>query len=240
MQGELKCDGKIVIGSLPAEATERLLSLSGNWLEYTPEENAIIVKHVQPAGCPPLAAIPCELISLLDAVSPKQRAAMPGGAIYIRTGAETLRVLVEHGEVRVQWPHEDYSHSTIVSLESASEGLNPCQARVNGWARFSGAVDAAFRLQEFVDRFEGLYPEGDLNFSTSGNSVYVEFKQVNIGPLPLVACLQSLADPPNSLQAGLEVGSFAPGAMEMDFQIRISEGRAQALRPALWAAEQKA
>jgi hypothetical protein len=234
MQGELECEGKIRFGSLPWDVSERLAQFTGNWLEFAPEENAIIVRHVQPVGCPAMSGVPCELISMIDAVPPDHREKMPGGALYVKDrSGQILRIVVERGEVRIQWPHLDYVHSTCMPVEAIDEA-NPREACVKGWARFSGAQQQAERLQEFVDQFEGLYPEGDMPSECEQNTVYVRFKDVNVGPRELLSKMKELADPPQSLQAELDVSSFAPGSLDRNFRIRVRDGAVDVLRPALW------
>jgi len=235
MLGELECKGKIRLGQLTWEVSERLSQVAGNWLEYAPEENAIVVRHASPGGCPALAGVPCELIGLIDSIPQEQRDAIPGGVLYIKDGAgQIVRLLVEHGEVRIQWPHLDYSQSESVSSERAMSDINPRTAKVKGWSRFAGAPENAEALQAFVDRYEGLYPEGDMPSECQSDMVYVEFKDVNVGPEELIAKMQELANPPESLQGELEIGSFVPGTVEHDFRLCIRDGKIQALRPALW------
>jgi len=235
MHSEIDCEGRIRCGSLPWEVSEHLAALSGNWLEFSPEEDAIVVRHVQPAGCPAMSGVPCELISILDSLPPEHRERMPGGTLFVRDkNGQVLRVLVERGEMRIQWPCVDYLHSTDVPPESVFGEVNPSEARIQGWARFAGSRDRIGDLQAFVDRFEGLYPEGDMPSECEENMVFVRFRDVNVGPRELVAKLMELASEPSSLQAELDVSSFTPGALDRSFRIRIKDGSMQALRPALW------
>lgn len=235
MQGELECKGKIRVGTLPWDVSERLSQFSGNWLEFDPAEGAIVLRHTQPGTCPALSGVPCELITIIDSIPQQQRDSMPGGALYVKDKqGQVVRLTVEHGEVRVQWPHLDYTRAKAVSAEAAMQDLNPSKARVRGWSRFAGSESKAGQLQDFVDRFEGLYPEGDMPSECRSNMVYVEFKDVNVGPEELIAKLRDMAEPPESLQAELEVGSFETGAHDQDFRVCIRDGRVQVLRPALW------
>ncbi len=235
MHLETECEGKIRCGPLPWEVSERLAQLSGNWLEFSPEEDAIVIRHVQPAGCPAMSGVPCELISILDSMPSEHRERMPGGTMFVKDrNGQVLRIVVERGELRIQWPYVDYSHATGVSPESVIEEINPREARVQGWARFAGSPERADQLQAFVDSFEGLYPEGDLPSECEQNTVFVRFREVNVGPGELMAKLRELADVPESLQAELDIGSFAPGAIDQSFRIRIRNGSVEAWRPALW------
>ncbi len=235
MQGELECVGMVRVGSLPWEVSERLAQFTGNWLEFAPEQNAIIVRHVQPIGCPALSAVPCELIALIDSIPPELRESMPGGAFYLRTqNGPVLRLVVERGDVRIEWPRADYSQPVVVDPEAAINEADASTARVTGWARFSGSPAGAGRLQEFIDGFEGLYPEGEVFTDCKQDVVFVQFKDVNVGPAGLIGKLRELAEFTDSLQAELDVGSFVAGSPARDFRIEIRDGRVQAKRPSLW------
>jgi hypothetical protein len=235
MQVEIECEGRIRCGSLPWEVSERLAQLSGNWLEFSPEESAIVVRHVQPVGCPAMSGVPCELISILDSIPSDHREKMPGGTLFVRDrNGQVLRLLVRGGELLIQWPHLDFEHSRPEAPEAVMDGINPREARVRGWARFAGSPERAAELAAFVDRFEGLYPEGDMPSECEQNLVSVRFQDVNVGPRELISKLEALAETRESLEAELDVGSFAPGALDHSFRIRIEKGKVHALRPSLW------
>jgi len=69
----------------------------------------------------------------------------------------------------------------------------------------------------------------------SGNEgMEVQFHDVNVGPCELLAKLQELADPLASLEAELDISSFAPGSSDANFRILVRHGQTQALRPSLW------
>jgi len=235
MQLEVECEGKIKCGSLPWEVSERLAQLSGNWLEFSPEDDAIVVRHVQPVGCPAMSGVPCELISILDSIPSDHREKMPGGTLFVRDkNGQVLRLLVKGGELLIQWPHLDYSHSKPEAPETLMSGINPREARIRGWARFVGSPERVRELAAFVDRFEGLYPEGDMPSECEQNLVSVRFQDVNVGPRELTSKLQALAETPESLEAELDISSFAPGALDRSFRIKIEKGAIQTLRPSLW------
>ena len=238
MQGELVCEGKIRFGPLPWETSERLAQFSGNWLQYAPGENALVARQPQPSGCPAFTAVPCELISLIYSIPSELRDSMPGGCLYIKDRqGDVVRIVVERGEVRVQWPHKDYARPISVSVDAVLKGLDPKTACVKGWARFAGACERASELLSFVDRFGGLYPEGDLPSECEQNLVYVRFRDVNIGPKELIAKLEELAESHESLQAELDVSSFEPDSTQGGFRIQIRNGQVSAMRPALWKQE---
>ncbi len=235
MRRELECEGRVLLGTLPPEASERLTGFTGSWLEFAPDENAIVVRHVQPTGCPALAAVPCELISILDSLATDVRDAVPGGVLYVRDASgQLLRLQVEQGEIRIQWAHEDFVRCVPVPLESAIEEVDPLTARVRGSVSFVGPEQAVARLHDFVDRFEGLYPEGNLDASREGKIVRAVLHDVNVGPRELLAVLRAVAGPPEPLGAEHESTSFKPGSQDFDFRLRVSAGEAQAERPSLW------
>jgi hypothetical protein len=174
----------------------------------------------------------------MDSIPLDLRDSMPGGTLYVKDrSGQLLRLLVTRGEVRIQWPHLDYSRPTATDFESALASLNPREACVRGWARFAGSPERATELQAFVDQFEGLYPEGDIPSECEQNLVFLQFKGVNVGPSELVAKLVELAHPSESLQAEMDVSSFAPGSLDRCFRIRIADGRVGVLRPSLWQKE---
>jgi hypothetical protein len=235
MQREIECEGKVKCGSLPWEVSERLAQLTGNWLEFSPEEDAIIVRHVQPAGCPAMSGVPCELISILDSIPSDHREKMPGGTLFVRDkSGQVLRLLVKGGELLIQWPRLDYGHASPEAPDAVMNDINPREARIRGWARFAGSPERAKELAAFVDRFDGLYPEGDMPSECEQNLVSVRFQDVNVGPRELISKMEALAETTESLEAELDISSFAPSAMDRSFRIRIEKGKIQAMRPSLW------
>jgi hypothetical protein len=233
MQGEFECEGSVRLTSLPWEISERLAQFSGNWLEYSPSENAIVVRKSLPVGCPATTAVSCELITMLESLPIEVRQAMPGGEIFVRSaGGRIMRFGVEKGEIRIQWPTEDYAKPIPVAAETVLKSLNACEAQVNGWARF--ASPRSDEVRALVDRFGGLYPEGDMPSECEQNIAYIPFREASVDPEELVRSLKQLADPAESLQAEFEVKSAAPRSLDHDFRIVIQNGRIKAFRPALW------
>lgn len=230
-----ECSGEIVVGALAAETRERLAELGGEWLEYDPRSGKVVVRHVQPGGTPALSAIPAELIAIFESMDTEERERMAGGTLLVRdrTGV-VLRLVVEAGEIRIQWPREDWTHAVEVPLEEALAAIEAVSARVTGAVRFNAPPGARAKLVEFVESFEGLYPDGDLRLDREGSQVEVEFRGINVGPEELLGKLSELAEPRQSLAGELEIGSFVPNALERDFRLSLSEGRVTAERPALW------
>jgi hypothetical protein len=145
-----------------------------------------------------------------------------------------LRLVVENGEILVQWPHEDWDHAVEMPAGDAYRLADPFAARVSGTVEFAAPAGAEQRLAGFVENYEGLYPEGELVLARRGGVVRAELRGVNVGPEELVRELRELAEPPESLEADLQVGSFGRPAIERDFRLRIHGGQTRALRPALW------
>ena len=233
--GSNECRGEVRVGELGSEVGEQLLGFKGTWLEYSPEDRAIVVRHVTPEGCPAISAIPCELLSLLDLVPDEQRVAMPGGALFVTDpGGHVLRVRVDRGEVRIQWAREDFSRPMPADRDEVLSLLPAAKARVNGWARFGGSREAIEELRTFVEGFEGLYPSWTLEADLDAGAVDVRFLEVNVGPEELANKLQSLARPPESLEAELRVGSFGDAGAGSGFLVRIHQGRVEMMRPSLW------
>jgi hypothetical protein len=236
IQGDLSCEGLIRFGPLPWDTTEQLAQFPGNWLRYAPGENAIIAKSPQPALCPAFTAVACELISMMNSIPEEQRASMPGGSLYIRGNeGDVLRILVERGEVRLQWPHRNYAQPVSVTPDSVLQSLDPGKTTVRGWARFAGSCERASELEEFVNRFGGLYPEGELPSECQQNLVFVRFKDVRIGIPELLDKLRQLSETQDSLQAELDVWPTGEESARRVFRILIRDGEISTLRPSLWA-----
>ncbi len=56
MKGEQDCEGSIKFGNLPWDINERLAQFMGNWLEFSSQENALVVRKAEPIGCRPSRA----------------------------------------------------------------------------------------------------------------------------------------------------------------------------------------
>ncbi len=225
MEALMECQGQIRFGEVPWEVAERLAQFRGNWLEFLSGSNAVVFRGVRPPGCPPVTAIPCELISLIDSIPPEFRECMPGGELCLKdVNGRTLRVEVRQGQIRIKWPQEPICRtSPDLSENAAGQG-----GRVNGWARFAGTPSRSAELRELVDRFGGLYPEEDMPSECTQNMVYLRFRNASIEPQTLIDRLRGLADPLESLQAEIEIESSGSGPGERSFRIKIMDGCAEA------------
>ncbi len=234
---ELDCTGEVRLGTLSPSTLELLSTLGGEWLELGPKGRKLLPCHVQPGGTPTLAALPAELIAFLDAMTPEEREALPGGTLVVRDRAgSVVRLVVARGEIHVQWPREDWTQAEPVDLESILAEMDAASARISGRVSFDAEAGAEDRVVEFVGRFEGLYPEGDLLVERHGRTLSAELTDVNVGPGQLLATLRRLAQPPESLEGELEVGSFLAHAQDRDFRLTLERGTARAFRPSLWPA----
>jgi len=230
-----ECSGEVALGELSEESRARLAEFAGEWLELDSRSGRIVVRHVQPGGAPALSAVPAELIAMLEALTPDERERMRGGMLVVRDRkGMLLRLVVEPGEIRVQWPHEDWAHAAEVPLEEALALVEPVSTRVSGTLRFHAPAGARAKLVDFVEGFEGLYPDGDLRLDREGSLVQVELRGINVGAAELMAKLRELADPAPSLEGDLKISSFGPHAAEREFRLRLRAGDVRAERPALW------
>jgi hypothetical protein len=57
---------------------------------------------------------------------------------------------------------------------------------------------------------------------------------VNAGPQELLTTLLKIAAPGDSLEADLDISSFAHRAIDRRFRIIIRQGRVELLKPSLW------
>jgi hypothetical protein len=145
-----------------------------------------------------------------------------------------MRFAVERGEIRIQWPTQDYSRATRVVPAKLMKKLPRGEARITGWARFAGPRSRAAEIEVFLGQFGGLYPEGDMPSECEQNVAYVPFRSARVEPQELLRRLQDLAVPAESLQAELEVTCATPGSEDKEFRILIQNGRIEGLYPSLW------
>ncbi len=235
MKGDQECEGSIKFGALPWDISERLAQFTGNWLEFSSQENALVVRKAEPVGCPAISGVPCEIISMIDSLPSEHRRAMPGGVFYVKDhGGQVMRVLVEKGEVRIQWPYQDYSKPVVVPPLSVMNSMDAREARITGWARFAGTPARAADIQALIARFGGIYPENELPSEGSQSIAFVKFKSAPVAPADVVDQLRRSADPPESLQAELDIKSYSPRPEDRDFRIYIRNGKLETVRPSIW------
>jgi len=237
------CYGRVTLGPLPADVQRRLAALPGEWLEFDPDEGAIVVRHVQPTSSPSLPTIAGELVAILAGVPAAHHAAIHGGDLFVHTErtVQLVRLRVERGgAVHIRWAHPDYQKARRQSYVPGAEALvDPRIQRLNGAVRFTAddAAAAARDIEATADGYEGLYPEGECRVRAGDRrSVEVELKNVNLDVALLVAQLLRLAAK-GSLQGSVEVSSFAGEAPERYARFVFEDGHTFIQRPVLWDSE---
>lgn len=237
------CYGRVALGPMPAEVEPRLTALPGEWLEYDPEADAIVVRHIQPTSAPSLPTIAGELVNILAEVPPAQHAAIRGGDLFVHTErmAQLVRLRVEPGgAVHIRWAHPDYASAAKRPYLRGREAMvDPRVQRLNGQVRLAVAdpAAAASAIEALADTYEGLYPEGECRVSTQdGGTLQLGLADVNLDADLLVELLQRLARP-GSLTGRLEVASFAGEAPERDARFVFEDGAVWFQRPVLWPSE---
>lgn len=234
------CTGRVVLGKLPNDTQQRLLSLPGEWLEFEPTASAIVVRHCQPSSAPCLPTITEELVRMLAEVPEANQAAIPGGDLYVHTEAkgQLVRVHVaEGGVLRICWAHPNYSAAHRAQYTGRETLVEAEVQRLNGCVSFVTADPprAAQELETFANSFEGLYPEGEFIASADEreNKLQAELRHVNLDVRLLIARLQKLAAPA-TLFGRIEVTSFAAADPEQYARFVFDRGKVWVERPVLW------
>lgn len=234
------CTGRVVLGKLPNETQQRLLSLPGEWLEFDPAAGAIVVRHCQPSSGPCLPAITEELVRMLAEVPGANQSAIPGGDLYVHTEGKGQLVrlqVVPGGVLRICWAHPDYSGAHRAQYTGREALVEPQVQRLNGCVSLVVAepLRAAQELEALANDFEGLYPEGEVIASTDEreSKVQLELREVNLDVRLLIARLQQLAAH-GALFGRIEVTSFAAADPEQFARFLFDGGNVWIERPALW------
>lgn len=239
MRTHLGCTGRVELGKLGSETQNRLEKIPATWLEFTPETGALVVRHVQPDDLPAMREIAGELFDFLTAMPESERKKIPGGALYYldeQTG-QSVRIKVWAGAfVTVAWAQPDYSSS---NWEKYQEGLAPvvfdAYQRLNGVVKFQPRPGAVEEVRAVIDRFSGLYPEGEFEALQMGDGLEIRFFDVNASVLQLIATVKVQADPIASLEGEIDVSSFRSGDVEDYCRFALRAGEVWIARPALWA-----
>jgi hypothetical protein len=228
MNSEFRCEGSIVLGKLPWEVSEKLAQFSGNWLEFSPGSNAIVVRKSLPLGCPATTAVSCELISIIGSLPAEERLASPGGEISILSGGkQVMKFSMQQGEIRIRWPYEEEAYRIVPAQCCGNTHVEAAGTLVNGWARFVGNPEKLNQLEEFVGKYEGLFPEEDMPSEAEQNIVFVRFKDVCSSPAELIETMNSLADTPDSIEGELEISPARQQEGNQVQRIVIDGGRIQ-------------
>lgn len=235
------CFGRVDLGPLPEEVANRLSEVPGDWLEYDPPTGAIVVRHVEPSFSHHLPAVACELVRLFSEIPAEFHETIPGGAFFVHTDEEhgqLIRLRVEPGgAIHIRWAHPDFKRATRNAYQGGSEiTIDPEFQQLDGQLVFQAAdpQEAARRIQDLADTFEGLYPEGDCQAApVQGDQVELTMKEVNLDATLLVDLLQELAEP-GTLSGRFRVSSFGTILPEHQLRILFEAGEIRVQHPLLW------
>lgn len=236
------CVGRVELGPVPRDVATRLSALPGEWLEFDPPTGAVVVRHVEPTSARHLPAIAFELIRIFSEIPPEFHGEIPGGDLFVHTEHEKgqlVRIRVESGgTIHIQWAHPDFHQALRRPYMGGSElAIDPEFQRLDGKVTFTSPTPekAALALQDLVDTFEGLYPEGDcVARATGGQEVELTMKEVNLDAALLVALLQAEAEP-RSLSGRFEVSSFGTVLPEKKLRFVFEDGKLWVQHPLLWS-----
>jgi hypothetical protein len=235
------CYGRVMVGGMPVEVAGNLAALPGEWLEYDPDEGAIVVRHTQPSVGPSLPTIAGELVRILSEIPAGLHSRIQGGDLFVHTerALQLVRLRVEPGgAVHIRWAHPDYARARRQPYVRGAEPLaDPRIQRLNGRVQFTAddAAAAAKALEAAADAFEGLYPEGECRVEAgAGGGVQVDLADVNLDVDILMESLRRLARP-GSVVGQVEVSSFAGEAPERYARFVFEGGQTFIQRPVLWA-----
>jgi len=237
------CYGRVMVGGMPVEVAGNLAALPGEWLEYDPDEGAIVVRHIQPSAGPSLPTIAGELVRILSEIPGALHSRIHGGDLFVHTerALQLVRLRVEPGgAVKIAWAHPDYARARRQPYVRGAEPLaDPRVQRLNGRVRFlaEDAAAAAQALEATADSFEGLYPEGECRVSAgAAGTVETDLADVNLDVDVLMEAVQRLAKP-GTVTGQVEVSSFAGEAPERYARFVFDGGQTFIQRPVLWGAE---
>lgn len=237
---ETGCHGRIAVGSQSADVAARLARVPGEWLEYDPPSQAIVVRHIQPTSAPSLPTITAELVRMLSEIPVEAHAAIGGGELFIHTEdtPHLVRIRVASGGgVRLDWAHADFARGRKQAFTDDRQiPIDAVYCRLTGTVRF-GATDAAKaarKLQQTADTFEGLYPEGDFRSQAgAGGDVEVGMRDVNLDARLLIRRINALAQP-GSAEGTVDVSSFDDRRPDDRIRVLFQEGRVWIQEPYFW------
>jgi len=239
MRTHLGCKGRIELGRLSADTHKRLEKIPATWLEFAPETGSLVVRHVQPDDLPAMREITGELFDFLAAIPEAERKKIPGGALYYldEQSGQSVRIKVWEGAfVTVAWAQPDYSKALWKRYE---EGMAPvvfdAYQRLNGVMNFKPRASAVEEVRLVIDRFSGLYPEGEFEALQTGGKLEIRFFDVNASVLQLLDTLKKQADPATTLDGEIDVSSFRSGDIDDYCRFALRAGEIWIARPNLWA-----
>lgn len=235
------CRGRVELGALPEEIESRLVSLPGEWLEFEPESDAVVVRHAQPSSGPDLPVIAGELVQILSLVPPELHREIAGGDFYVHThdtGQFVRLHVAPGGALHIEWANPDFAAGETHPYRGRVETqLDPVVQRIDGRVclRATDPEAVAAELQRLADHFEGLYPEGECRFETTDDTLVVGLRALNLDAHLLLGVLEEHALE-GSLEGGFTVTAFGREVLpEESLQIVFEGGRTLVRRPLLWS-----
>jgi hypothetical protein len=235
------CFGRVELGQLPEEVVARISRLPGEWLEFDPPSNSVVVRHVEPTSSRPLPAIACELVGIFSHIPTEHHDDIPGGDLFVHSRenrGQLVRLRVERGgAIHIQWAHPEFKKALRRPYAGGREvAIDPEVQRLNGTVRLRtpDTAEAVARLEDLVETFEGLYPEGECRARPAGGmKVELEMTDVNVDAASLVKLLTDLAEP-RSLDGRLEVSTFGKDHPEHHLRLVFEDGEIWVQHPLLW------
>ena len=238
MRTHLGCTGRVELGKLGSKAQELLEKIGAAWLEFIPETNSLVVRHVQPDDIPAMREIAGELFDFLTALPETERNKIPGGALYYtdEQRGQSIRIKVWEGAfVTVAWAQPDYNRATWEPYKGQRVPIVfDAYQRLNGAVKLQAQKGAVEEVRAVMDRTSGLYPQGEFEALLMGNNVEIRFFDVNASALPLIKLLKAKAEPVTSLEGEIDVSSFRSGDVEDYCRFILRAGEVWIARPALW------
>ena len=241
MRTHLGCTGSVALGLLSDTTQDRLEQVQASWLEYTPEDSVLVVRHVQPDDLPALREIAGELLDFLRALTDRERAGVPGGALYCQdeeTGQYTRLKVVKGGFLTVSWASPDYRQAEWVRFQNQPVDLVlDFFQKLNGQVSFKGHPNAADDLRRTIERTTGPYSHGEYAINSSVDRVELSLRDFNSDALTLVNALRYL-DKTGTLVGEIDVASFRAGDLEDYCRFAFRAGEVWVARPKFWAEDQ--
>ena len=233
------CYGRVVVGAMPAEVGAALAAVPGEWLEYDPDEGAIVVRHIQPSSEPSLPTIAAELVRMLADIPVDAHAGIEGGDLFVQTedSPHLVRIRVAPGGgVRLDWARPDFARGRKQQFAGGEQiPIDAVYCRLNGTVTFEAAdaARAAQELQHTADTYEGLYPEGDFRAQVVGAKVSVTMRDVNLDARLLIRRVRELATA-GSADGMVDVSSFDDRHPDDRVRVLFESGAPWVQEPYFW------
>lgn len=237
MRNHLGCTGSVNLGLIGEGTQKRLETVAASWLEYLPESQSLLVRHIQPDDVAPLREIAGELMDFLHAVTDAERSQISGGALFYQdevTGQYVRLKVCPGGSLSVAWAHVDYAHAPWEPFNNQPVTLvfEP-YVRLNGAVTFESHPNAAHNLRRIIDGISGQYAQGDYAISSTIGRISLSLRDVNADALTVVNALRYMAMA-GTLTGQIDVSSFRAGDLEDYCRFSFHRGDTRMARPLLW------